>query len=718
MPDAHVPTPPVMGAVHAPPPKNEEQIPDIAPMRRGRPSKPSTNAKGSKPSASPLRSSPGDPFAALDSKPATSSDPTFDEINSRFPALDDFSILQEEGDKFSFDSKAEISKPPKKDISQRVTNALADDAFAHVATSDTSAIPLKKPGAQPAISKPMSMPISSGGPQVASAARPNPLEQGASKKSTMVSTTTGASPPPSPPPSRSTMTSHPPVFRIPSHPTERSLSQPRDNGSRAEPDQSRSESSLRPSISNHRSKSQTFTTASKSARQSFEHSHRTSYLGSLDDGVQRSSSMNSKSRPSSMQSVKPKILRRLSRERPSVDESPQNVVLLSRAPTGEADEGEEAVRTDSNVEYLKMMEGEDHPKRKDKRLSSGPKHVKRASMPSVSLSGTKQLFAGRFGEAFRKFEASNASDQREPSLSPVRGPSDLTPIAGSEATDGRSDDGNVVEETEEIPPEMRRELERRRLSQEERRVADAAAAYKQRLAQGGDPRGASSKAASIQSKVKSLLDESGRASPSPTKTAEGYGRFTEAKPVADAPPIDTKSELPTRTSSRQPMGKASSTAPGSQYPSTIIPRLEARPVKPPSFQPPRLPNTMSAPATADYPSEKGGPSQEIRLQRPPGPPKPQPKPHALRTGDRRPQSPLKPSSLSAGKPMLREQSQTLPPEGTTDAPADNDWEVNFSKRYPDLSGLELVETEIDQRDRPSSSLKPSALGREVRVRDV
>lgn len=707
-----------MGAVHAPPPKNEEKIPDIAPMRRGRPSKPSTDTRGSKPSASPLRPSSGDPFAALDSKPVTTSDPAFDEINSRFPALDDFSILHEKADKFSFDGKAEISKPPKHNISQRVTNALADDAFAHVAKSDTSTTPLKKPGAQAATSMPMSTPISSGGPQVTSPARPILLEQRASKKSTMVSTATGASPPPSPPPSRSTTASNRPIFRIPSHSKERSLSQPRDKGGSAEPDQIGSEGSLRPSLSNHRSKSQVFTTASKSARQSFEHSHRTSHLGSLDDGVQRSSSMNSKSRPSSMQSVKPNILRRLSRERPVVDEPSQNAARLSRAATGEADEGEEAVRTDSNVEYLKMIEGEDHPKRKDKRLSGGSRHAKRASMPSVSLSGTKQLFAGRFGEAFRKFEASNASDQREPSRSPVRGSSDLTPIAGSEATDGRSDDGNVVEETEEVPPEMRRELERRRLSQEERRVANAAAAYKQRVAQAGDTRGASSKAASIQSKVQSLLDESGRASPSPTKTAEGYGRFTEARPMPDAAPVDTKSELPPRTSSRQPKSKAFSTTQGSQYPSTIVSKPEARPIKPPSFQPPRLPNTMSAPPTADYPSDNRDPSQDIRSQRPTGPPRPQPKPHALRTGDQRPQSPLKPSSLSAGKPMLREQSQTLPREGTVDAPADDDWEVNFSKRYPDLSGLELVETEIDQRDRASSSLKPSALGREMRVRDV
>ncbi|RAL64987.1 hypothetical protein DID88_001577 [Monilinia fructigena] len=85
----------------------------------------------------------------------------------------------------------------------------------------------------------------------------------------------------------------------------------------------------------------------------------------------------------------------------------------------------------------------------------------------------------------------------------------LTPIAGSEATDGRSDDGKM---DDNMTPEQRREVERRKLSIEEKRVADAAAEYRKRLAdRDGAPApksiGGVTRAASIQHKVKSLLDE-------------------------------------------------------------------------------------------------------------------------------------------------------------------------------------------------------------------
>ena len=91
---------------------------------------------------------------------------------------------------------------------------------------------------------------------------------------------------------------------------------------------------------------------------------------------------------------------------------------------------------------LKAMEEDDASKKKEKRLSSGSRHGKRSSLPSVSLTGTKNLLAGRFGEAFRRFESGNEeSEQTEPIHSPVPGAdSGLTPIAGSEATDGRSDE--------------------------------------------------------------------------------------------------------------------------------------------------------------------------------------------------------------------------------------------------------------------------------------
>ena len=148
----------------------------------------------------------------------------------------------------------------------------------------------------------------------------------------------------------------------------------------------------------------------------------------------------------------------MSKERPESrnKEEPSHEPFSTSAPSGDADDSEEAVQIDSNVDFLKAIEEEEASKRKEKRLSSGSRHIKRASMPSVSLSGTKSLLAGRFGDAFKRFEANTSgSEQRASSRSPVRGPNDLTPIAGSEATDGRSDDGNDLEDSQEIPPEMR-----------------------------------------------------------------------------------------------------------------------------------------------------------------------------------------------------------------------------------------------------------------------
>ena len=132
--------------------------------------------------------------------------------------------------------------------------------------------------------------------------------------------------------------------------------------------------------------------------------------------------------------------------------------------------------------------------------------------------------AGRFGDAFRRFEGGGPGPRGS---SPSRIDRDLVPIVGSEQTDSRSDDGySALEETEAISPEVRRELERRRLSQEEKRVADAGVAYRQKLAknsdegirgvhpgEGGQQQAVNSRAASIQSKVKTLLDENGKASP-------------------------------------------------------------------------------------------------------------------------------------------------------------------------------------------------------------
>jgi AP2-associated kinase len=190
----------------------------------------------------------------------------------------------------------------------------------------------------------------------------------------------------------------------------------------------------------------------------------------------------------------------------------------------------------SDVDFLKAREEEEKErKHHHKRMSSGSRHMKRTSLPSINLGGTTKLLAGKFGDAFKKFESNESNDQQERSPSPSRQPATaLTPIAGSEATD-LSDERQYMDETEELSPEMRRELEKRNLEAEERRVANAAAEYKQRLAGraggGGGGGGGSVKATSIQNRVQSLLNKNSRPA---QKTATGYGHFTES-PASIAP---------------------------------------------------------------------------------------------------------------------------------------------------------------------------------------
>jgi AP2-associated kinase len=198
-------------------------------------------------------------------------------------------------------------------------------------------------------------------------------------------------------------------------------------------------------------------------------------------------------------------------------------------------------------------------------------------------------------------------------------PHALTPIAGSVATGSVADasDFAPLEETEDLPPELRRELERQQLEAEERRVAAAAAAYKNRLADPRDKAAAQQKGSAIQNRVKDLLSTAeAREAEAPKRTAEGYGRFTgEDAPARTAPPV-----------ARKPVGIS------------------------------RTPTAAIANTT--------GPRPMVA-----------PKPRTLLTGGRAPSA-----------------SEHRPSDGPSTA--DEDWEVNFQKRYPSLSGLEMVETEV------------------------
>lgn len=683
-------SPQVVGAYNAPVVEEKPIIPDIVPMRRGRPIKVGADHKAPKPSPSPLRGQSGDPFVALDSSQvAVPSSSLVDEASTRFPPLDEFSLLHDSGSKFAFDKKSESVPKPARDISQRVTEALADDVFAQSKSSNIAFGTRSKP--VPSIASSVANPKTSAG----DVAEPKPTQYSSSQQESlqrpaMVSTGTMTSPTPLSHNVQTAVASSRPIFRFPRSPETRTSSLPKALDSpvlaAASLGADSANTKRSPRFLDHQFRSQISNfdvpRSPASSRPSLE-GQRPS-LADLDSTINRSRSTNSRQRPSSVH-IESKMNFFKGRDPSRGDSSVEDQSGRSFDPehlpsdlTGNSDFGTEPIKINSNVEFLRAMEEEVPTKRKEKRMSGGSRHVKRASMPAISLSSTKSLLAGRFGDAFRRFETNTStSDQQPLSASPDRG-RELTPIAGSEATDGRSDDGYAMEETEQIPPEMRRELERRRLSQEEKRVSDAAAAYRQRFTgnDGGNrgTPGGNNRATSIQSKVKSLLDETGRTSP--VKSGGAYSRHIESLSLVQAGQRQDSNSP--RSSSQQ-----ISRGPPSNGPVTTNTH--------PPFQKPitnARQHPSATPSERIHPGSIAPPAERL-IPRPTAPPKPQ----ALRTGERQAPSPAKPVSF-ARKPVAQQSSSVV--DNALLANEADSWETNFSKKYPSLSGLEMVETEIDR----------------------
>ncbi|EAT80799.2 hypothetical protein SNOG_11755 [Parastagonospora nodorum SN15] len=472
-----VASPPTIGLQKVAPVKQVQQIPDITPMRRGRPTGPAQQPPAAKPSASPMRGTASDPFAALDSQDVQVRRAAADELASRFPSLDEFSLLHDRGQKFEF---GQAPTPTEPALNNRVVQALADDAFASVSTTNADRAPSP--------TKPRSNVPSTVVSRTASIKKPKPSEVKDSPRSSapaiaqpvaqrvgMVSTGVQTSPRASP------------------VPTQQKL----------------------PDINNR---------------------PRPSAMD-LGSSLDRSKSANSNARPASMY-VESNL--DYLRDREMAPGRKFDAPSLQRRITSSAidDSPEEEKNVRSSIDFLRAIEREDHPenKHKHRRSSSQSKHVKRGSLSSLA-GNTKNIVKGRFGDAFRRFESNKTPEHErdQPPLTPTdqlidpkTGNAALTPIAGSEATGGLSDDDrSAIDETLDLPPEVRRDLERRRLSEEERRVSAAAAEYRQRISsQGSGKPKVPTKAAYIQNRVKNLLDESSK----PTqvnRTAEGYGKYTD-----------------------------------------------------------------------------------------------------------------------------------------------------------------------------------------------
>lgn len=692
---------PTVGAVYSPPQQQQAAaIPDITPMRRGRPTV-STHAV---PSQAPTKVTAGDPFAALDAKEAQ---PGGDELSSRFPTLDQFALLHDHGSNFDFDSPTSPQAPvngPVAQLNQRVTEHLADDAFVRPPTKPTLALesrrqtpgmdrvqpvaivaeplrpspplePPRKPTSAPSrplVEKSKASTIISNNPELQAISSTLPQSKFETpKRPTMISTGTMTSPP------LDVQTrDYPPIHRFPPADQHRSASLPRqheapistqsrlDTGHAPRPSPS-------PRISSTQSQS-ALTGHISSSRPSLEAARPSiEYLEAA--GV--SSSNATRSRPASMylDSSIDYLREREAAVKPSRTPAHPSPKISPNTSSPRIEPQDESV-IESNVDFLRAMEENDNRK-KEKGVKQ---HSKRSSL--TSLSGTKNILAGKFGDAFKRFEGNPAgSSARTPSpLKDGEGHNSLTPIAGSEATDGRSDDGHFQNEPE-LSPEARRELEAQSLADEERRVEAAAAEYKQKMTarDNGDllaaplPRsiGGVSRASSIQNRVQNLLEESNKSSQHVQRTASGYGKFSDeaaakSREEKDLPEIP---ELLSRPTSRN----------------------HGPPAKPPTSSSEALARARSSVQNL-VPANRPAPSAK---------PNPAPKPTHLNnipTGGRR-----SPTKQFSGHTFRASSDQLvgvgLPGRPTIDMTFQEkeDYIRDFSTRFPSLSSIEMVERDID-----------------------
>ncbi|KAF5018080.1 hypothetical protein F66182_9955 [Fusarium sp. NRRL 66182] len=645
---------PAVGAVFTRAEPQKQVIPEVVPMRRGRPAaSPAPAAQPTqKPEASPMRKAEGDPFAALDAKSASKG---FDELSSRFPTLDQFSLLHDQGANFDFDVSSPTSPPGNgsSDLNQRVTERLADQAFAapqpelprskpvsrtHSVTPVGHQPAVATPPLEPPLSKTLSAPSRPDISRAQSIISNNPELQAISSQSNSRYVSTGTMTATPPPEKYNREVERPVQHSTPDYPRSSSATgQPEQNArqwddedyrpplpqrvsSYQQPVHDRQPSSSRPSLEGGRPRADFLEPSARASPvPSRPRPASTNLEGTtLDFLREREAASRSSSRP------------------PQIPSPYQEPVDDSRAGS-------------SDIDFLRSLED-----------SERAKSSKRSSL--TSLSGNKTILAGKFGDAFKRFEGGSPNNGRNPSPQRDLARRDLTPIAGSEATDGRSDDGHIHEEEDRMTPEMRREMERLKLQEEEQRVEAAQAEYRKRVAAGnrGPPVppksiGGVSRAVSIQNRVQSLLNEDQKSS-NFQRTAQGYGKYTDVAETTN------KSEKP---------------LPGTPQKSLNVAK------------------TRADPAQARGPSSTSSAPPALTSKPPAKPPAPKKPTHlnSLPTGQR-PASPQKPTRAQTSSEMLI--SMDIPEQHVLEMTAQekDDYIQDFSKRFPSLSSIEMVEREI------------------------
>ncbi|KAK5988983.1 Serine/threonine-protein kinase ppk30 [Cladobotryum mycophilum] len=659
---------PVVGAVFSAPVQEQQTIPDIVPMRRGRPTpSPSAGTTTPRQSSAAGKVAEGDPFAALDSKLARKVDT--DELSARFPSLDHFSLLHDQGS-FNFDS-APISPALDKDMGQAITERLVDEVFSTSRNVSTHPSPTPRPQTvAPITSRPevLSPPAdantssSTSQPSMSRAQsiiRNNPeLKEIASKtaKSGYVSSVTA---------------------------TEKVPEQKRKSLDKArqvpEAEKSRLAGPVGYSDQNDtkRQTSETWAAAdprssSSSIHHRLSHGHLRSSRASIDTTRSSATDLIDLSGPPDGSTT---------RQRPaSTTFEPSTLEFLRERENATRPPVRQSRPASRQSSYHLPLSGAETPRNNDvglrdrdaprSRGASGSRehssaNLNRRSDP-VSGPGSKNLLAGKFGDAFKRFENNVPSGENSRSSSPQRDLAHraLTPIAGSEMTGDRSDDSDD-EDHNYLTAEMRRDMERRKLEEEEARVEAAQAEYRRRIADAGSPTkstagapkaGGPSRASSIQERVQNLLNEDQRPTSAP-RTAQGYGKYTDTAPpsgegqkptleIRRKPVIPSKPIVESPSASTSTLGGRSST-------SSLPPVITKSQVKP------------------------SAPKKPVHL-------------NSIPTGGRQ----TSPTKVSPSAQFERLIAMDLPGQPMLDITARerDDYIEDFAKRFPSLSTIELNHT--------------------------
>ncbi|KAK6331105.1 hypothetical protein TWF696_003176 [Orbilia brochopaga] len=628
------------------PPKAE--IPQITQMRRGRPPKsdhesPRQNTAST--SRGPASKVTNDPFAALDSST------NVDDISARFPPVEQFSLLHDQGARFDFGSSPPESPLAKKnDLSTRVMQKLADQAFDDMPplTSSVSQPPPTDSKQSPSsLSAPEARKIRTGtGDKLPS--RPIMISQG-----------TMTSPSPSPSPLSRSVTSDRLQPKLTSQYTQ-SISATNTANSGL----------TRPSVGEHRSSSTSPYSPANLSRRSFEPPRPVSTIGSrpATSGKPRPKSTHIESNLDFLRDLDSSSRSRHAYQAPSQK--------LEDNATGRSTSSAVSDHIESSVDFLRVLQQESDASKNtkiEKRVpSTNPSVTKHKKTPSMTtIANTKNKLSGRFGEAFRLFEVGG----NEPKKGGKPSSAHATEFASQDPVDQQY--SNLQVSSSEIPAEIRREMEKRQLQEEERRVEAAAAAYKQSVAEkGAGGRPSRSNASSIQRKVQALLSEEDRSSV--PRTAEGYGRYTESATSKPHEALEKQLQNLSMTAS----------APGGESHARTFPESTAANSLPKGYS--RSPVELQGSSNPGVQSSRATPGSVATPSARQQPPRPAPKPEKLRKlvpPESRVQQQPRDSDRRVMQPDVTESPVHEISRSSFDGHEDE--LLEFRKRYPSLSGPEF-----------------------------